>query len=138
MAPLGQVPDWVWWALTLLSILTFIGSLIVLRFLITRMPPDYFTSRHPPIAPWAGRHPAIRLTLLVIKNTLGAVLIVAGVLMLFTPGQGILSVLLGVSLLNIPGKRALERRIVSRPLVLRALNSVRARAGRAPLVLDEP
>jgi hypothetical protein len=136
MPLLSQVPDWVWWALSLLSIFTFIGSLIVLRFLIARIPPDYFTPRHPPATPWADRHPAVRLTLLVIKNVLGSVLIIAGFVMLFTPGQGILSILVGVSLLNIPGKRALERRIVSNPVVLRALNSVRARAGRAPLVLD--
>ena len=56
--------------------------------------------------------------------------------MLFTPGQGILSILMGLSLLNVPGKRSMERRIVGNPVVLRTLNAVRARAGRQPLVVD--
>jgi hypothetical protein len=127
----------VWYALTLLSVVTFVVSLIGLRFLIVRMPPDYFTARHPAALPWANRHPAIRVTLLIAKNALGSVLVVFGLLMLFTPGQGVLSVLVGLSLLDVPGKRALERRIVSSPLVLRTLNNVRAHAGQPPLVLDE-
>jgi hypothetical protein len=40
-------------------------------------------------------------------------------------------------MLNVPGKRAMERRIVGNPVVLRALNSVRSHAGRPPLVVDE-
>ena len=138
MRLLAQVPQWVWFMLTLLSVVTFFGSLVVIRFLIVRMPADYFTRRHPAVTPWADRHPAVRITLLVAKNALGALLVLCGIVMLFTPGQGILSILIGISLLNVPGKRALEQRIVSKPLVLHALNSVRAHAGRPPLVLDEP
>ena len=124
-------------ALTLLSIVTFFGSLVVLRILVVRMPADYFVGRRPAPSRWADSHPAIRMSALVAKNLLGGILVVFGLLMLFTPGQGILSILVGLSLLNIPGKRALERRIVGNPVVLRALNAIRARARRPPLVLDE-
>ena len=124
-------------ALTLLSIATFFGSLIVLRILVVRMPADYFVGHRPAPNPWADSHPAIRMSALVAKNLLGGILVAFGFLMLFTPGQGILSILVGLSLLSVPGKRALERRIVGNPVVLRGLNAIRARAGRPPLVLED-
>jgi hypothetical protein len=40
-------------------------------------------------------------------------------------------------LLNFPGKRALERKLVGRPRVLRAINGLRARFGKPGLVLDQ-
>lgn len=135
MGDFHEVPDWLWMVLTLVSIATFVGSLIVLRILIIRMPADYFAAREPH-NPWADSHPAIRMTALIAKNLLGAVLVAFGLVMLFTPGQGILSILMGLSLLNIPGKRALERRIVGNPVVLRTLNGIRARAGRPPLIIE--
>jgi hypothetical protein len=44
----------------------------------------------------------------MIKNVLGAVLILAGVTMLFFPGQGIITILVGITLLNFPGEMALD------------------------------
>jgi len=51
------------------------------------------------------------------------------------PGQGILTILIGVMLLNFPGKRRLERWLVSRPRVLPVINGLRARFGKPPLLL---
>jgi hypothetical protein len=65
----------------------------------------------------------------VLKNLLGATLLVAGLVMLVMPGQGILAILIGLSLLDFPGKRELERRLVARPRVIRFLNLVRRQAG---------
>jgi len=55
--------------------------------------------------------------------------------MLVLPGQGLLTILLGVTLVNFPGKYALERRIVSRPSVANTLNRIREAVGRNPLEL---
>ena len=55
--------------------------------------------------------------------------------MLFTPGQGLLSIVVGLMLLTIPGKREFIRRIVSRPKVLGALNLLRARFNHPPLLM---
>lgn len=107
----------------------------VRHFLIT-IAPDYFTTAHSPLERWRQLHPTLRWALLIGKNLLGALLVVAGIVMLFTPGQGVLALLLGVSLLDVPGKRALERRIVQQPSVLRLVNSMRARARQPPLVFD--
>ena len=69
--------------------------------------------------------------LVVLKNALGLVLVILGFIMLFTPGQGLLTLLAGSLLMNFPGKYQLERWLVLRPGVLRALNWLRHRGGHA-------
>ena len=120
------------------SAVMFVGSLVALPAMIARMPDDYFLRRRRDALPFSRAHPAVRIVLLVLKNLLGAAFLLAGVVMIFTPGQGILAVLLGVSLLDIPGKRRLELGIVRRPHVLKAINWIRERAHRPPLRLPAP
>ncbi|MCZ6750119.1 MAG: hypothetical protein O7D96_12545 [SAR324 cluster bacterium] len=79
----------------------------------------------------------LRLCALAGKNLLAVVLVVAGVAMLFLPGQGILTILVGLGLLSVPGKRKLELWIVRRPAVLRAIQWIRARSNRPALQLPE-
>ena len=86
---------------------------------------------------WRQRHPALRIGYHIIKNLLGVLFLGAGLIMLFAPGQGVLTILLGLSLLEVPGKRALEIRILRQPAVLRTINRIRARAGRRPLQLPD-
>ena len=74
--------------------------------------------------------------LLIGKNALGYIFIVAGIVMLALPGQGILAILIGIMLLNFPGKFRLERWIITRRPVIRSINWLRRRAKHAPLVLD--
>lgn len=115
------------------SAATFVLSLAVLPAVVVWIPADYFVrDLRSPVSPLA-RHPVLRLTFLVVKNVAGGLLFLAGVLMLFTPGQGILGMLAGLWLMDFPGKRKLERRLVGRPAVLRSLNALRARLGRPPL-----
>ena len=73
----------------------------------------------------------------VAKNLAGIALIVVGVALSLpgVPGQGVLTVLVGVMLLDIPGKKRLERRIVAHPKVLASMNRLRDRFGREPLRL---
>ncbi|RME33433.1 MAG: hypothetical protein D6786_07715, partial [Gammaproteobacteria bacterium] len=59
--------------------------------------------------------------------------LLAGLIMLFTPGQGLLTMLVGLLLMNYPGKYRLERWLVTRPRVLETLNWIRARTGHPPL-----
>ena len=113
-------------------------SLWAVRHFLISIPAEYFTHQHQPLERWREVHPVLRWVLLIGKNLLGVALVGAGIVMLFTPGQGVLSILLGISLVDLPGKRALERRIVARPAVLRLVNAMRARADRPPLEFDGP
>jgi hypothetical protein len=83
-------------------------------------------------------HPVMKIFGHLVKNTFGAVFLLAGFLMLFLPGQGILTMLIGLSLIDFPGKRVLEARLIGRPSLLHAINRVRARFGKPPLVIAPP
>jgi len=117
-----------------LSVVTFVVSLIGIPFLLVRLPPHYFDERHP--RNWMqDHHPVLRLIGLGLKNAVGVLLFLAGVAMVFLPGQGLLTMLIGISLLDFPGKRHLERRLVGQPAVLRTINKLREKFGRPPLIV---
>jgi len=126
----------VWW-LAAASLVTFVGTLIVVPWLVVRIPPDYFVPSKRNPTPWADRQPVIRALLLIGKNLLGYVFVLVGIAMLVLPGQGILTIVVGVMLLNFPGKYRLERLVVRFRPVLRSINWLRRRAKRRPLVLDD-
>ena len=115
----------------------FVASLIAIPIVLVRLPADYFDTRVP--RTWMKHHhPVLKILGHVLKNTFGTVFLFAGILMLFLPGQGILTMLIGISLLDFPGKRVLEARLIGRPSLLRAINRVRARFGKQPLVIAPP
>ena len=121
------------WGLTIGSAALFVLTLLAIPWIINRLPADYFR-RGPEHKPrWFERHPALYAAVLVLKNALGAVLVLGGLAMLVLPGQGVLSILIGTSLLSLPGKRRLERWIVRRRAVMRGLNWIRRRGGQPPL-----
>ena len=121
--------------LGVLSAITFFASLVLIPVLVARMPTDYFRDRHRSPVLWATRRPVVRWAMLGVKNVAGAVLLIGGLLMLVLPGQGLLTILMGLVLINYPGKRRLERNLVTRPPILRGVNWLRHRAGRPPLEL---
>jgi hypothetical protein len=123
--------------LGIVSVVFFLGSLIVIPILLVRLPVDYFDDDRP--RRWfPDLAMPLRATVLILKNLIGIVLVVAGLAMLVLPGQGLLTVLIGLSLVDFPGKRKFERRIVGQPVVLRMINSIRAKYGKPPLVIREP
>jgi hypothetical protein len=121
----------------LLFAVTFSGSLAVISFILVRVPSTYFQESHPRDF-WVERHAVIRWAGVIGKNLLGTVLVLLGVLMSIpgVPGQGILTILLGVMLLDFPGKRQLELKLVSRPMILEKINRLRDKFSKPPLVLD--
>jgi hypothetical protein len=138
------MPDWLrayatmfWW-LGALSVATFVGSLLAIPVLVARIPADYFSRDHPKPALGHDGHLVLRLFGRILKNLLGMVFILAGLAMLLLPGQGIITILIGVTLLDFPGRRTLERRIVQQPAILSSINWIRAKAQQPPLDLTIP
>jgi hypothetical protein len=123
-------------AMLVLMAMLLISFAISLAVLI-RLSPDYFAASRAQgfqnagrgILFWAG---------IVVKNLLGAMLVVLGAVLSFpgVPGQGLLIVLAGALLLDFPGKRRLLFKILSRPLLLRSINRVRVKFARPPLVIE--
>src|SRR6266545_2390635 len=84
-------------ALTVVSLAFFVGSLIAIPFILVRLPADFFDIRVP--RPWMeNHHPVLRVLGHLIKNVIGAMFLLVGFLMLFLPGQGILTMLIGVTM----------------------------------------
>lgn len=116
--------------LGLTSLALFVASLVVFPLVVANLPKDYFVRDKRDPAHQQRRHPVVWVLLTVVKNTFGFVLILAGIAMLVLPGQGILTILMGVALANFPGKFTLERKLVRHPSVGRALNRIRRIAGK--------
>jgi hypothetical protein len=119
------------------SVVLFVLSLVGMPLLVVRMRADYFVARAPGSDSWSGRHPVVRIGVRVIKNVLGVVFLVAGFAMLVLPGQGVLTMLLGLTLVEFPGKRRLELAIIRQRPVHQAINWIRARARRPSLIVPD-
>lgn len=134
-----------WQSLTLGSVLLGVGlflvsltvSFIAIGIVMVKIPANYFSTHYrQDFLP--GSHWTVRWGAVIIKNILGVFLILLGIVLSLPgiPGQGILTILLGLIMIDIPGKRPLEARIIKRPTVLAAVNRLRERYGKPPLQLD--
>jgi hypothetical protein len=134
-----------WESLTLGRVMIGVGlflfsltvSFVSIAVVIVKIPANYFSSHYKqdflPNSSWAVRWGAV-----ILKNILGVMLVILGLLLSLpgVPGQGLLTILLGLIMIDIPGKRPLEARIIKRPVILAAANKFRARYEKEPLLLD--
>ena len=129
------------WARVLLGVGIFAASLAIsfasIFVVLVKIPANYFSPHYTydflPDSKWFVRWGAV-----IAKNLLGVFLILLGIVLSLpgVPGQGILTILLGIIMLDIPGKRPIEAKIIQRPMVLSAANNLRARWGKPPLIID--
>jgi cytochrome b561 len=117
-----------WWPhLTIgsavLTLALILASAVALPRILADLPPDVRTQR-PPTPTGARRW---------IANLVGGALIVLGILMLVLPGQGLLSILAGVAIADVPGKRRVLLWSLGQPRVRQAVNALRARRGVEPI-----
>ena len=119
---ISDYSEWLYW-LALSSVVLLLASILIMPVIIARMPADYFhsTQRKYKSQPFS----AYKFVLRLIKNLIGISLLIFGIIMLFTPGQGILTILAGLFITNFPGKYKLERKLIQNPSILRALNWIR-------------
>jgi hypothetical protein len=134
-----------WAGLTLNKVILGVGIFVLsmalsfgaIAIVMVKIPTNYFSSHYQqdfmPNSSWVVRWGAV-----LVKNILGVFLILLGIVLSLpgVPGQGILTILLGLIMLDIPGKRPLEARIIKRPAVLSAINRLRAKYGKPPLIMD--
>jgi hypothetical protein len=117
--------------------LSFGLSLGAIALVMVKIPENYFSSHYErdflPDSPFLVRWGAV-----ILKNLLGVILICIGIVLSLpgVPGQGLLTILLGLIMLDIPGKRPLEAKIIQRPAILAAINNLRAKYNKPPLILD--
>jgi hypothetical protein len=129
------------WGKILIFAGLFVGSIIFsfvsIAVVMVKIPENYFSSHYQqdflPNSRWA-----VRWGVVIAKNIYGVFLVLLGIVLSLpgVPGQGILTILLGIIMLDIPGKRPFEARIIKRPTILAAVNNLRARYNKPPLILD--
>lgn len=116
---------------------SFVINLAIVSFILVKLPADHFAkSRKRKFL--EGHSAAVRVAATIGKNVLGAMLVALGIVLSLpgVPGQGLLTILLGIMLLDFPGKHRLEQKLLSRPSIVNAINSLRGRFGKPPLELD--
>jgi hypothetical protein len=121
-------------AVAVVTVTSAVVSLVAVAVVLSRLPADYFVN--PEARRPVDRHPVLKVVLVTLRNLLGWFLIVLGILLSFPgiPGQGLLTILMGVMLVDFPGKHAAERWLLTRRGVLTAVNSLRARLRKPPLL----
>lgn len=120
------------------SLVVFAGALAAVPWVVVRIPEDYFSGqRRPRMSKMHRDRPVAWLLLQIGKNLAGVAFVLSGIIMLVLPGQGILTILLGIALMNFPGKFRLERWLVTRGSTLRFINHLRRSRGRPELVLED-
>ncbi|MEO1943619.1 MAG: PGPGW domain-containing protein [Candidatus Thioglobus sp.] len=114
-----------------MSAIIFVISLILTPFLLGLIPSDYFIDQN--------RHKlrienTAHLIVIIIRTLLGSILLLAGIIMLVTPGQGIMSIILGLFLMEFPGKRLLEDKLINHDPTFKALNWLRSKTGKSVFI----
>jgi hypothetical protein len=117
-------------------VVTFIVATGVVSFVVVKLPATYFHPDHDREI-LKDKSPAIRWAGIIGKNLAGVILIGLGVVLSLpgVPGPGLVTILFGVMLVDFPGRRWLEHKIVSRPAVQQTINNLRKRFGKKPIEL---
>lgn len=111
--------------LVAVSIAMFVGTLIAIPIVVVRLPADYFVRGKQKRPFWV--HLAF--------NSIGLVVFALGVAMLVLPGQGVLTILIGLSIMDLPVKHRVVRWCLGKPKVAQAIQALRKRADKPPLLL---
>lgn len=121
----------------LIFVISFVGSLAIVSFVLIKLPRDYFKESHKTKL-WSGPNPALHAAKVIGKNILGALLVIVGIVMSVPgiPGQGLLTILLGIMLLDVPGKRRVEQKLLKRPAIQNGITRLRKKFDKPPLELD--
>lgn len=121
----------------LIFLASFLVNLGIVSLILVKLPADHF-SKNRKTKFWAGPRPAIHAAKVIGKNIAGVLLVALGIVLSLpgVPGQGLLTVLLGIMLLDFPGRERLEQKLLSKPSIVNTINRLRGRFGKPPLELN--
>lgn len=125
--------------LVIVGVFSFSSAILIIAavvILINLIPPDFFLKeRKTVIPPRYSSYFSPVVTAVIIKNILGLFLFIFGLLMLFLPGQGLLTIFISLLLIDFPGKWKLIQYFIRKKKVISVMNWVRHRFGQASLLL---
>lgn len=120
----GQYPELLI-LVTVISVVGMVLGILAVSRLVVWLPSEYFLMMSS-----AGRPPKLlKKRIWFVKNLIGAGLLILGFVMLFVPGQGLLTLFLGLVFLDFPGKRKVILFLIRRKTIRTSLNWVRRKKG---------
>ncbi len=138
MAEMFGLPNSLWIAAAIwfgVMLLTSVLAFGCLWLSICAIPKDFFLrSGDRP----HDRHPILHAAWVVIRNILGAAMLATGIAFSILPGPGVPWLLLGLALMDIPGKREFLRKCLRMPSVQKSLNWLRRKGNCCDLHFPEP
>lgn len=129
------------WQKVVVGVLLFVASFFInlgiVSFILVKLPADHF-SKSRKTKFWAGPRPAIHAAKVIGKNIAGLLIVALGIVLSLpgVPGQGLLTILLGIMLLDFPGRERLEQKLLSKPSIVDTINRLRGRFDKPPLELN--
>ncbi len=136
----------IYWIETHKSILVYSGlfsfvmillAAVSVPFIINLLSPDYFIREKRRSNLETLTEYAFFSISIILKNIIGIFLFISGFLMLFIPGQGLLTIFISMLFIDFPGKWKLQKRIVRKKKIHRLLNWIRRKGGREEFVIYE-
>ena len=124
----------IFFVLGISSIAILVISALSIGYFIKKIPHDYFLNDKRGIPDYKNKNPVFWVITLALKNIIGYCLIMGGILMLVLPGQGLLTILVGLMLSDYPGKFKLEKRIIKTNLILKTINWYRIKSNIPPII----
>ena len=118
-------------------LVSFFANLGIVSLILVKLPADHF-SKSRKTKFWSGPNPALHAAKVIGKNIAGVLLVALGIVLSLpgVPGQGLLTVLLGIMLLDFPGRHRLEQKLLSKPSIVNTINRLRGRFEKPPLKLN--
>ena len=117
-----------------LSVLILVFSIAGMGWFIAQIPEDYFIHNKRQAKHWNKYSSQARIAIIIFKNIFGGIMLLGGLFLLVLPGQGLLTMIIGLLLIDYPGKFQLEQKIISIPSIFRSLNWFRAKARKPNLL----
>lgn len=114
-----------------LSTVLLLVTILATPWLVAMLPSSYFITQESRAQKISIAH----VFLTCLRSLIGLVLVLIGIVMLVIPGPGLITLLVGLSLAEFPGKRRLLKYIATRPSVFKSLNWMRKRHDREPFEL---
>ena len=114
-----------------ISLFVFLFSLLSIKWLVSLIPEDYFINKKDSKIKTSNIF--IWYIVLIFKNLIGYSLILGGIMMLVLPGQGLFTIIIGLTMSNYPGKYSIEKKFIAIPRILKSINWLRRKSNKPPI-----
>jgi hypothetical protein len=115
----------------IISIVLFLLTLIFVPVIVVNLRADHFVRAKDAEK---KQRSVFSVIFYIGKNSLGILLLLLGLLLIVLPGPGWLTILAGIALVDFPFKHKLELKILTIPVVCKAINHYRTKHKKPPLI----